>query len=194
MATRTKLTYADYMKAPEGDHHRWEIIDGEWARTPFPGAMHQLAVGELMATVSQCLDTQGGSDHCFTYLAVILGPHDIYEPDLIVLTAQQLRETPDDEHPRCVPKLCVEITDETTRSQDRGDKYERYALFGVPEYWIVDHTTQSVETFLLEDAKYRLIACAHNDESVVSFAAPDLDLRVDSLFRVPFAPRKRHDN
>lgn len=183
VATKTKLTYADYMASPEGDHHRWEVIDGEWARTPFPATNHQLVVGELLTAVANYLDDSRQSGECFTYLAIVLGPHDIYEPDVMVLTAQQLQETPDDEHPRGAPQLCVEVIEDATRAQDRGIKRERYAHFGVPEYWIVDWEEETVEVYTLEDGAYTKLCAAREADMISSRALPGIELQPAMLFK-----------
>ncbi|MGI8687785.1 MAG: Uma2 family endonuclease [Thermomicrobiales bacterium] len=183
MATKAKLTYADYMASPDGDHHRWEVIDDGWARTPFPGTNHQLVVGELLMAVANYLDGRRQSSECFTYLAIILGPHDMYEPDVMVLTAQQLREAPDDEHPRGVPQLCVEVIEDATRTQDRGIKRERYAHFGVPEYWIVDWEEETVEVYVLEDGAYTKLCAAREADMIPSRALPGIELQPAMLFK-----------
>lgn len=181
MATKTKLTYADYMASPEGDHHRWEVINGEWARTPFPGTNHQLVVGELLTVVATYLDSSRQSGECFTYLAIILGSHDIYEPDVMILTAQQVREALDG-HPRGVPNLCIEVIEDATRVQDRGIKREQYAHFGVPEYWIIDWEEEMVEGYVLEDDAYTKLCVAREADTIPSRALPGIELRPAQLF------------
>ncbi|MGI8855923.1 MAG: Uma2 family endonuclease [Thermomicrobiales bacterium] len=182
MVTKAKLTYADYLASPEGDHHRWEVIDGEWARTPFPGTNHQLVIGELLMTVAKYLDGSQQDGECFTYLAIILGPHDIYEPDVMILTAQHLREVPDEGHPRGVPKLCMEVVEGATRAQDRGIKRERYAHFGVQEYWIIDWEEETVEVYALEDSAYTKLCVARDADVIPSRALPGIGLRPGMLF------------
>lgn len=184
VATRTRVTYGDYLASPEGDHHRrWEVINGEWARTPFPGTNHQLVIGDLLTTVAAYLDGSQQDDECFTYLAIILGPHDIFEPDMMILSAQQLRETPHEGHPRGVPKLCVEVVDDATRAQDRGIKRERYAHFGVPEYWIIDWEEGTVEVYALEGGSYTKLCVAREASLIPSRALPGIELRSAMLFK-----------
>ena len=63
------------------------------------------------------------------------------EPDLAVCR----RDHPIDEHPDKV-LLLVEVS-ETSLRKDRGVKLRIYAEAGVPEYWIVDLTTMTVEVY-----------------------------------------------
>jgi Uma2 family endonuclease len=181
VAADAKLTYADYMTSPE-DHHRWEVIDGRWARTPFPGTNHQLVVGELIGRIHNYIDTHWRGGFCFTYLAVILGPHDIYEPDIMVLTEEQIAAIHGDEHPSCVPPLCMEIIEDETRVQDRGIKKERYAAFGVSEYWIIDWQEETVEVYVLEGGSYTKLCAARGTDSIPSQNLPGLELQPAILF------------
>lgn len=47
------------------------------------------------------------------------------------------------------PDLVVEILSPATALRDRGIKRERYALFGVPEYWLVDPSARRIEVYRL---------------------------------------------
>ncbi len=61
-------------------------------------------------------------------------------------------------------------------------KYERYAYFGVPEYWIVNADAQTVEGFALENHSCVLLGIARGDEVIASRVLPDLELRASALF------------
>ena len=47
------------------------------------------------------------------------------------------------------PDLIVEVVHEVTELRDRGIKRERYAMYGVPEYWIVDPWRRQVDLYRL---------------------------------------------
>lgn len=68
-----------------------------------------------------------------TETAVAMPPHDMPEPDIIVLEAG-LYEGP---IPLAAVQLLVEVSD-TTLDIDLGRKAAVYARHGVPEYWVVD--------------------------------------------------------
>jgi Uma2 family endonuclease len=46
-----------------------------------------------------------------------------------------------------VPDLIVECVAPDTADRDRGLKRERYAHFGVPEYWVIDAQARTVEIY-----------------------------------------------
>ena len=70
-------------------------------------------------------------------------------PDLKVLC----RENNDSD----VPVIVVEVLSKSTRQRDLGVKMQKYAAFGIKEYWIVTMESLSVDIYLLgEDKKYEL--------------------------------------
>jgi Uma2 family endonuclease len=61
-------------------------------------------------------------------------------------------------------------------------KYERYAYYGVREYWIIDPDPQTVEVFVLENGIYRLFNVAHTGDDIRSRVLPELSIPASSLF------------
>jgi Uma2 family endonuclease len=114
---------------------------------------------------------------------VVLGPSDVYEPDVVyisrersvMINARGVMQGP--------PDLCIEVASDSTRRVDRTVKFERYAYFRVPEYWIVDTQTQAVAVFVLEADTYTLLGTAHGDDRIPSRVLPHLELRASLLFK-----------
>jgi len=84
---------------------------------------------------------------------------------------------------RGAPDLCIEVASDSTRRVDRTVKFERYAYFRVPEYWIVDTETQVVAVFVLESDTYTLFATARDDDRIASRVLPLLELHASMLFK-----------
>lgn len=79
------------------------------------------------------------------------------------------------------PDLCVEIASPSTREYDRTMKFERYAHFGVAEYWMVDPTTRTVEILALEGDAYIPLGVATGEAPVVSRVLPGLMLSATTV-------------
>src|SRR5207249_9956788 len=84
---------------------------------------------------------------------VELSAENVFQPDVFVILNAGLEKV---KELRVVgaPDLVVEIASPSTAIQDRNTKYRVYAQAGVPEYWIVDPGTRTVEVLVLEDAEY----------------------------------------
>ena len=52
------------------------------------------------------------------------------------------------------PDLIVEVLSPSSLRHDRLIKYNLYQRAGVREYWIVDPSARSVQSFVLEDGHY----------------------------------------
>ncbi len=180
MATRTKLTYQDYETFPD-DGNRYEIIDGEVFVSPPPITAHQWASAELTWLLGSHIRQHGLGRLFYAPFAVMLGPHDVFEPDIVFISHERMSLV-EVKGMRGSPDLCIEIASPSTRVYDRTVKSERYARFGVNEYWIIDPDAKTVEVFALWRGTYAAIAFARGDDRVPSRVLPGLELRADALF------------
>jgi len=183
VATRTKLTYEDYETFPD-DSNRYEIIDGEVVGSPPPITAHQWASAELTWLLGSHIRQRGLGRLFYAPFAVMLSPHDIFEPDIVYISDDRMSLV-DDKGMRGAPDSCIEIVSPSTRAYDRTVKFEKCARFGVNEYWIVDPDSKTVEVFVLESGVYAAMAVVQADDRVPSRVLPALELHVDALFMAP---------
>ncbi len=81
------------------------------------------------------------------------------------------------------PDLAVEVLSPSSQKRDRLKKRAVYENHGVPEYWIVDPESRTLEQFRLDErGKYELIQLYENDEQVVSSKLPCVSFTVSRLF------------
>lgn len=180
MVAETKLTYEDYIRFPE-DGTRREIMDGEIFTFSPPGAAHQRVLGSILDRIgAHAKERELGNVYSAPY-AVILGPHDIVEPDCVFVANARNGIV----GPKVItgaPDLCVEVASPPTQRRDRTVKADRYAQFGVLEYWIADPATRRIETFALERGAYLPLGIFGKNALVVSYVLPDLDLPASIFF------------
>lgn len=184
MATMTKYTLEDYEAFPD-DGNRYEIIDGEVYVTAAPFEPHQWAVSELTRLLgNHVIENRLGRVYPSPF-AVVMGPHDVFEPDVLYISRARLDFIKDRKRVLGPPDLCIEVASPSTRLVDRVVKFARYAQFGIPEYWLVDPATQRVEVFTLDEGVYILVASVQGDDRIPSRVLPGLTLRPDDLFIAP---------
>lgn len=90
---------------------------------------------------------------------------------------------------RGAPDLIVEIISPTTEIRDRGIKLHAYARFGVPEYWIWDAFTRSVDVHVLRGKAFRLKGRYGETDVLRSQVLPDLEIPLAGIWPKPL-PRK----
>ncbi len=79
-----------------------------------------------------------------------------YEPDLCYFRPAKAQHFTPTQTQFPAPDFVVEILSPTTEANDRGVKFEDYALHGVGEYWIIDPEQEFVEQYILKDENYAL--------------------------------------
>jgi Uma2 family endonuclease len=180
------LTYDDYAALPD-DGMRYELVDGVLeAMTPAPSSMHQLVSFQLQRTIAQSCE----SDYIILYapLDVILSPTEVRQPDLVmvhrsridIITKRGIEGPPD---------LVVEILSPYTIKRDRLGKRKTYARYRIPEYWIVDPASASLEQYVLQDRAYDLFDVYTGDEPVRSDHIPCVSFTMnDVMSRIPDLP------
>jgi Uma2 family endonuclease len=115
---------------------------------------------------------------------LVLPSGDVVQPD-VVWIPRDLRDIVRDRI-EGVPGLIVEVVSRTHPERDRIVKKALYAGNGVPEYWIVDLDSKSVEVFRLHGAEYRPAGYFTAGTHVASPSLPGFRAAVDDLFRDPW--------
>jgi Uma2 family endonuclease len=154
-AIARKLTYDDLAAMPDDDGLRRELLDGVLFVTPAPSLVHQRASKRLQRQLEAYFERSGRGEVFQAPVDVILGPHDVPEPDLVVVTNAKLLT---DRAVEGAPTLVVEILSPSTARRDRTLKAKRYAAAGIPHYWIVDPRRRRIECRRLSKRRYVLVA------------------------------------
>lgn len=174
-----RWTYADYAALPD-DGNRYEVVDGVLYMAPAPTIAHQSANNWFTYYLTGHIQVQGLGRVFAAPTDVELGPHDVVQPDVVVvLNTTQANITPS----RIVgaPDLVVEIASPSTTGYDRRQKQDAYARAGVREYWIADPNTQTVELLVLDQATYRSLGVFRGKAMLPSSVAT-LPVQVEQFF------------
>jgi Uma2 family endonuclease len=138
-------TYEEYMKLPV-ESTRYEVIAGDLYITPPPPVRHQVAISKLLFRMSPAEEDLGLGILFLGPLDVLFGEGDFLEPDGIFVRRGR-EEIIKDHGIEGVPDLIVECVAPETAERDRGLKRDRYAFFGVPEYWVFDADQRTLEVY-----------------------------------------------
>ncbi len=155
MARLKEWTYEEFMALPEGGPVRYEIIDGELCMTPSPVTRHQKISKNLLFEIERFLRTNPLGEIFAAPVDVVFSqePPQVVVPDLVFVAAEHLSLITE-KNLQGVPDLLVEILSPTTATIDRRVKHALYERVGVPEYWIVDPESNSVQVFRLSGGRY----------------------------------------
>jgi Uma2 family endonuclease len=173
-------TYAEYAAIPD-DGNRYEVIDGVLYMAPSPTVEHQDANGGVYFYLRLYVKDTGLGRVFHAALDVELAPKAIVQPDVfVILKANQT--IIEKGKIKGVPDLVVEVASPGTAGYDRRDKQNTYERFGVPEYWIVDPATETIQVLSLEQGAYRSLGVFQGKALLPSKVVPNLPVRVEQFF------------
>ncbi|NJL84473.1 MAG: Uma2 family endonuclease [Chloroflexaceae bacterium] len=127
----------------DGDNPQYELIDGERINLE-PTGIHEQVAGFIGRKLNVAIEQQQLSSVIpYRCLVKLWGTETAFCPDVIVLDQSQLGQEPLWQREPVICRteaieLIVEVVS-TNWQNDYARKTEDYALFGVPEYWIVDY-------------------------------------------------------
>ena len=139
--------------APQGE--RWELVDGEALVTPSPHWTHQRVVQHLNVALYGYVRGQSLGEVFTTPLDVKLQPGLVLQPDILVVPTGVLRVRAD-----IVDRLllAVETVSPSSARYDRVVKRPVYQRNRVPEYWVVDERSGTVERWRPDDERPEIVA------------------------------------
>jgi Uma2 family endonuclease len=179
-----KYTYKDYLQWNDGE--RWELIDGiPYNMSPAPSTAHQRVIRELSFAIHAYL--QGKTCEVFTApFDVRLFESDkneetdtVVQPDLAIICDPNKI---DEKGCKGSPDLIIEVLSPGTARKDKWEKFHQYEKAGVKEYWIVDPTHETVETYTLVDEKYSQRKIYSNEDEIRVNIFEDLTIPVKMIF------------
>ena len=142
---KRKLSYSD-LPEPANDGKRYELIRGDLFVNPSPVPIHQRISRKLVRQLEDYFHPRGLGEVFQAPTDVILTDHDVFVPDILVVSRPEHISQRAIEHP---PVLIIEILSPSNSRLDRKLKFKRYAELDVAHYWIVDPSKQHVECFKL---------------------------------------------
>ena len=175
-----RWTYKEYAALPD-DGVRYEIVNGVLFMTPSPSGKHQDAVGEIFAYLREHVKQAGIGKVRVAPCDVELAANVVVQPDVFIVLNEHLDRIFED---RVIgaPDLVVEVTSPGTATYDRNNKYYAYARAGVPEYWIADPISHTVEVLVLDGFQYRSLGVFRGTATLPSQTLPEFEVLVEKFF------------
>ena len=145
--------YAARDAAPQGE--RWELVDGAVFVTPSPHWMHQRIVQRLNVALYEYVRGHAIGEVFVSPLDVKLQKGVVLQPDILVVPKGVLRSRED-----IVDRLllAVETISPSSARYDRVKKRPAYQRNRVPDYWIVDEWSRTIERWRPDDERPELVS------------------------------------
>ena len=148
--------------------------------SPAPSLEHQRKAFRLARKLAEHVEGHDLGEVLIAPCDVVLDASTVLEPD-IVFVSKARRSILKIACIEGAPDLVVEVTSDSSRTIDRFVKRDRYAEFGVPEYWLLDPFEPRIEGLRLEGGKYRLVGSFGPKDTLEFPTFPGLRIPVSSL-------------
>jgi len=145
--------YAAPDVTPPGE--RWELVDGDVLVTPSPHWIHQRIIARLTILLDAYVRPRGLGEVFPSPLDVKLQPGLVLQPDVLVVPPGELRHRSDIVRQLL---LAVEIVSPSSARHDRVRKRPHYQRNRVPEYWIVDDMSETIERWTPDEDRPEILA------------------------------------
>ena len=172
-------TEEQYLKLTGHGNRLIEFTDGRLEVLPMPTQRHQAISRFLFLALVGFVHDLGGSVF-YAPLRLRIRDGKFREPDLLLV-----RDAGD---PRCRDDywrgadLVVEVVSPAAPDRDLVDKRADYAEAGVPEYWIVNPSDETVTVLALAEGRYREHGVFRPGERAGSWSLPGFSVDVRAAF------------
>jgi Uma2 family endonuclease len=140
------------MADSESHWPRYELIDGELVVSPSPLVPHYRALMWLFHRLHAYTTSQNVGEVCLSPADLELRPETISQPDIFVAPAEQVRRLSRWQDMTGV-SLVAEVLSRGSARNDRGIKRRHYQRSRIPEYWIVDSVSRTIERWRPDDRR-----------------------------------------
>jgi Uma2 family endonuclease len=181
-AATALYTWDDFVSLDEDDLR--ELIDGELVEVEVPTGRHEdivVLLGYFLTAWAQA--GHGGRARGSGYKVRISERRGVM-PDLQFYRRGN-DAARDQDHGLVLgsPDLVVEILSPSSRRYDRVTKLRWYLQLGVPEYWLVDPETRTLERLVLRDGVYVITAALAESEVLRPDTFDGLEIPLATLWQ-----------
>lgn len=183
---RSAATLADLLAIPP-DQRFHEIVDGELVRKAVPSGEHGDAQSALVTRIKGPFQRRPGGKSpggwwIYTEVEILLAPSHVYRPDLVGWRRERVPERPTGTPISIRPDWICEVLSPSNPGTDRVTKLNHHYRFGIPHYWIVDPTEESLSVFRWTPEGYLLVLAADRSARVRAEPFEAVELPVGALF------------
>lgn len=131
-----------------------ELWNGEIIMSPAPHPNHQRIVRNYFRKLDLFVEGRELGEVLFSPTDVVLTQKRVVQPDVLFISKARLHIVKD--RIDGVPDLAMEVISETSWQRDRIQKKALYEQFCLPEYWIIDPDSETIEVFALIKGVFQL--------------------------------------
>ncbi len=188
VATDRRMTLEEFLTYDDGTNTRYELVDGVLVEMSLGTGKHGRAIHRLAKRLEAAAENLGTDWLALPGLVGIEtdvpGKTDhVRIPDITMLPEAQWDAIADRPGSATIfqnepaPIVVVEVlSPSSTQSNDLKDKRTEYAKRGIPEYWIISPTSETIEVLRLLGERYAVTGSYQGKDAIASPTFPELNL------------------
>lgn len=131
-----------------------ELWNGEIIMSPAPHPDHQRIVRNYFRKLDCFVEEHKLGEVLFSPTDVVLTQKRVVQPDVFFISKARLGMIK--AYIDGVPDLVMEVISPGSWQRDRIEKKALYEQFSLPEYWIIDPDSETIEVFVLAKGVFQL--------------------------------------
>ncbi len=180
----TRHTLPEWLAQPI--ESRLELIDGKFVEKAPPSPEHANAQGTAIGELRGAFHRRGGKGQpggwwILPEVDIVLGDHG-FRPDLAGWRRDRVPEMPSGRPVTIRPDWLCEVLSPSNAGTDTITKMHRYHRAGVPHYWVIDPTTETLGVWRHAPEGYLNIMVAERDDVVRAEPFEAIELRIGLFF------------
>jgi Uma2 family endonuclease len=172
-------TYAEMVAELPETNLPTELWNGDLIMSPAPHPSHQEITLNFAYALKEFVARKKLGKVYASPVDVVLTARRVVQPDVLFIAKARLGIVKD-----CiagVPDLAMEVISEHSWQRDRIEKKALYEQAGLPEHWIVDPDSETIEVFALAGGVYQLHSGARRGQTALSKLLPGFGLSFREL-------------
>ena len=174
-------TYDEMVAELEETNQPMELWNGEIIMSPAPHPDHQRIVREFFKKLNSFIESAALGEVFFSPLDVVLTQRRVVQPDVLFISKARLGIVKD--YIDGIPDLAMEVISDGSWHRDRIEKKALYEQAGLPEYWIIDPDSETIEVFALDKGVFQLHSRAVGAETAKSKLLAGFGISFKELLR-----------
>jgi Uma2 family endonuclease len=185
LLTKT-YSFEEYLAYNDGTDNKYELVNGELQLMPTASGFHALILHFIFNVLEQEIKKNQKQWKVMPgTVGVRIAKNKSRIPDLVILSEEQCQEirkmsTAVLETP---PLLAIEIVSPSNSDDDYRYKRSEYAVREIPEYWIIDPTSQKISILVLVSGFYEVTEFT-GEQVIKSLLFSELKLMAKQFFEV----------
>ena len=172
---------SDMYAALPDDGRCYEVVRGVLMMSPAPESAHQGIIQRISSYLDERVFVPRLGLVFTNPIDVVLSSRTTVQPDVLVVLKKHVNRV----QPKRIlgaPDLAVEVISPSSATYDRLVKYSVYEQVGVPEYWLVNASEQTIEVFVLEEGQYHSLNIFREEQPLQSRIIPGTEAPAAQFF------------